>query len=381
MAIPEMQLAGMTPETIYENLQKAGVNATDAGVLVSSWIFHNFGGGQRSFDYAQAFDATDADCVATFARGFHHADWVDGESVVQAQQTTGEEGFNDRFHKIEADIDALGAEVAKVFTCLAEVRQALHDRLGEIKAELNRIDADIYNLQAGGGIGFPRPLPLEAPRFQGLAQSGNFLGATTLGGNPVTMWNTSQGVMVLPAFNTQGIDPSNNDRVRAAAGLAQFVTENADVAKMFTGQPVTKEQFIARFGNQVTSSGVTVGSVASILPAGASFTNANDLVTAVSNQQAAALRTTTGVAPVFANALGVSTGATAGAASITKVGTIPSDAQAALSKAGIDTVDKLASADPKTVTDALAKGGVTSVTSGQAAGWIAAGKTIRGALQ
>lgn len=44
---------------------------------------------------------------------FAHQDWVDGEDVGQAEQTTGEDGFNTRFHRIESDLDALGSDFAQ----------------------------------------------------------------------------------------------------------------------------------------------------------------------------------------------------------------------------------------------------------------------------
>ena len=37
-------------------------------------------------------------------QSFKHQDWVDGVSVVQAGQTPGEEGFNDRLHRVENDL-------------------------------------------------------------------------------------------------------------------------------------------------------------------------------------------------------------------------------------------------------------------------------------
>jgi hypothetical protein len=55
----------------------------------------------------------------TFTRGFKHVDWVDNEDVVQA---AGDQGFNTRFHDIEADFD-------KVSEALALVKQSL-DTLG-----------------------------------------------------------------------------------------------------------------------------------------------------------------------------------------------------------------------------------------------------------
>lgn len=46
-----------------------------------------------------------------FERTCIHRDWVDGEDIVQAGSSPNDEGFNARFHKIEADLDALGGYV------------------------------------------------------------------------------------------------------------------------------------------------------------------------------------------------------------------------------------------------------------------------------
>jgi hypothetical protein len=47
----------------------------------------------------------------TFERRFRHEDWVDNQSRVQAG---GPEGFNQRFHALEADLDAVGAVVNEI---------------------------------------------------------------------------------------------------------------------------------------------------------------------------------------------------------------------------------------------------------------------------
>src|SRR5215213_1453351 len=121
----------------FTDLFKAvGFSDAQADTLVD--VFTQIVATQRLFDYQRPFPATDPDCVSTFARSFRHEDWVDGESVVQAEQTSIEDGFNHRFHRIEEDLDALAADVAKAFLCLGEMRGDLRAILDEIKAELNR---------------------------------------------------------------------------------------------------------------------------------------------------------------------------------------------------------------------------------------------------
>jgi hypothetical protein len=98
------------------------VSKADAAVIVGNWIVENVGRAPRVFLYRTDFPATDTGCTPQFVRSFVHQDWVDGEDVVQAEQTTGEEGFNLRFHRIEGDLDALARDVATAFVCLAVQR-------------------------------------------------------------------------------------------------------------------------------------------------------------------------------------------------------------------------------------------------------------------
>jgi hypothetical protein len=90
-----------------------------------------------SFTYAQPVPETDANCKTNFTQSFHHKDWIDGVDVVQAQQTTDEDGFNLRFHRIEQDIVGLASDLANAFTCIAALRSQLFEVLNEIKNQLN----------------------------------------------------------------------------------------------------------------------------------------------------------------------------------------------------------------------------------------------------
>ncbi len=364
-----LALQGMTPEVLYSTLTSTGLNEVDASILVSSWIYHNFGTVQRTFAYGAAFDAIDADCVASFTRSFVHTDWVDGESVVQAQQTTAEEGFNVRFHKIEADIDALAAEIAKIYACVAEMRSALHDRLEEIKTELNRIDADVFT--SSGPVVSVGPKPV----FGNLVNNAQYAGVTKLGDQVVSMWNTTQGIYMLPAVNPVVGDPVNDARVQNAASFAAYVAENPAVAKSFANA-FTVGDFVAKYGDAPLSNGLTVSQALSSLPSNAQFTSVNDLDTAVVKQSASALSAgSLNVGSVVAAALGTTTGALS-SVSISRLATLPVAARTALAQAGITTFGQLAAADATTVQATLQKSGVTGVSVGDAAGAIATAKTI-----
>jgi hypothetical protein len=120
------------------NLDNASFNQLLLGVLTQSVTKP-----KRTFAYGETLPANEAACAPVFARSFVHIDWIDGESVVQAEETSIEAGFNNRFHKIEDDFDAMNADVRKLFECLAELRHDLAARLEEIRVELNRINTDL----------------------------------------------------------------------------------------------------------------------------------------------------------------------------------------------------------------------------------------------
>ena len=131
MSFSQLELEGKSVQSVFDEITKVGVSSVDASILISSWIFENFGKSKRVFNYQQAFPAADPACVARFNRTFQHADWVDGESMVQAQQTPGEDGFNARFHRIESDLDAVKSDLVQSFACLAAMRAGMRVLLDE----------------------------------------------------------------------------------------------------------------------------------------------------------------------------------------------------------------------------------------------------------
>src|SRR5262245_1454798 len=89
------------------------------------------------FDYRFPVATSDPNCKSNFARGFAHKDWVDGQDTVQAEQTPDEDGFNARLHRIERDLDALGANLATAFACVEILRGQLVQALADIKNQFN----------------------------------------------------------------------------------------------------------------------------------------------------------------------------------------------------------------------------------------------------
>jgi hypothetical protein len=350
----------MSADGLIKQLTTSGVSTRDAALIASTWIYQNIGQIQRVFAYGAAFRSVEPDCSDTFAQTFFHTNWIDGQDVVQAGASANDEGFNSRLHKVQRDIGALGAEIAKIYTCVANMRENLAARLEEIATELNRIDADL-----------PTPtttLPVNRTgRFSGIVENSQFLGLTQLDKQSVSVWKTEAGTMILPAITPLTGDPAANLNVRTASSLAAFATDAA-VQNAFAAKPFSAVDFTKRFGAVTLPTGVNVADVVSTLPSTARFNSVNDLVTAVGEQQAASFRAQSGVPEVLANALKLQTqGAPLGTASVDTLSTLSDQQKNALKTAGIMTIGALASADTVAIGSAFTKAGITQVAAGDLA--------------
>ena len=367
----KLEVSGLAVEEVFDQIVNKGISKADASVLISSWIFENLGKSKRVFNYATDFPAVDPACVAAFIRTFQHKDWVDGENTVQAEQTTGEEGFNQRFHKIEADLDAVGRDAAKALTCLAAMRQSLRTLLDEIRAEINRINTDVNNC-CNKGTG---PVVDPLPPFGGLVTAGTFLGVSKFNEKDVSLWKTQQGIMLLPAVQSIGVDVISSNRVRRASTLARFIEETPAVRATFT-QALTKKQFIDRFGNEVTSEGQSVRDLIDILPDTGRFASLDQMVEGVAEREASALRTSEGASAAIAAVFGLDTDVGIGAnARVQQMDAIPSKVRSVLIRNGIDTVEKLSAADPGKIA-AMVKEENIATSAGDIAAWRALAKTL-----
>lgn len=369
----KLEVSGLAVEEVFDQVVNKGISKADASLLVSSWIFENLGKSKRVFNYATDFPAIDPACVAAFIRTFQHADWVDGESTVQAEQTTGEEGFNARFHKIEADLDAVGQDAAKALACLAAMRQNLRTLLDEIRAEINRINTDVNTCcNKGTGVG---PIVDPLPAFGGLLNAGTFLGVSKFNEKDVSLWKTEQGIMVLPAVQTVGVDVISSNRVRGASMLARFIEETPQVRATFR-DTVTKKQFTDKFGNEVASDGQQVRDLVDILPDSLNFASLDKMVEGVAEREASALRTSAGASAAIATVFGLDTDTGIGAnARVQQMDDIPSKARGLLIRNGIDTVEKLAAAAPGKIAG-MAKAENIQVSAGDIAAWTTLAKTL-----
>ncbi len=374
MAVEMMQLEGRPISDVMSQIKQTGVSDAEASVILGNWLIQQGASQQRVFSYQTSFPATESGCVEKFTPSFHHTDWVDGESVVQAQQSAGEEGFNSRFHKIENDFAAVRADIGQAFACLAEMRAALRGLLDELRTQINLINADLFNLaQSRSTVSWKPPYYSDyIPPFDATAK---FVGATKYFDQNVNVWQTSQGMLMLPAVTPVQSNPASDPRVAGTTGLAKFLASDAAYQAQYAGKPISKADLIKNFGTQPLDNGMTVADAVSILPDAATYASSDAMVSDLAERQAGAIRSAGGTDVVHA-ALGVDPQAgAAAAASVANLPGVSSTAAAALSKGGITTVAQLATANTADVSKALTTGGV-AMNAGEVASVAAMAKTF-----
>jgi hypothetical protein len=215
-----LMINGMTVDEVYVNIMKAGVSPLDASLLVSDYITQAILGGQRHFNYVTAFPGQEPDCQVSFTRTFVHSDWVDGESVVQAEETASEEGFNRRFHAIEHDLDSLGASVGEISLCMAEMRSSMRALLDEIRSEFNRLEAMTVTA--------PTTKP---PASAVIKQPPKYVGTTKYFDHDVHVWETDVGMITLPSVDPVATGGIQNIRVQRVSALAEVIALDPSLAK------------------------------------------------------------------------------------------------------------------------------------------------------
>jgi hypothetical protein len=370
MARQNLLLKGMKVEDVFTEITKAGVTESDAAALVGSWLFENVGRARRTFNYGKAFAAEEADCAPTFARSFQHSDWIDGESVVQAEETVGEAGFNVRFHNIETDFDALSADVAKLFTCLADMRRDLSVLLDEIRAELNRLNADVHaGTRPGRRPPFEGEVEVEPPFRFDYVDTMKFLDQY------VQVFKTDKGMMMVPAIEQIKVNPGADPRIMRAAKLGRFMEEDPRVRERFP-QEVTKAEFLKTFGRRELDDGQLVRDVVRILPDDTRFASLDAMLDDVAMREAAALRTSDTGDASLVGAFGLDVDVkSVSDAPIERYAAIPPAARTALVTAGIRTMGELAKADPATLAKVFQREAVAA-DKNDAAEWTAGARAL-----
>jgi hypothetical protein len=359
-----IQINGLSANEVYETIRDRGVPDVDAKLLVSNWIYQNYLVLHRTFSYVTEFPASVPACVPEpFARTFVHRDWVDGEDLVQAAGSANDDGFNGRFHRIETDLDALGAKVATLTQCMAAMRESLRNLLDEISAELNRVNSDLGSVKrppvwrppvfAGVSAGTAAQIPnlqFQTQAFAAQLPPGtlgdpmlSYLGSTVYQDKAVSMFNTSQGIMIMPAVDVS--TPAMLDtRVGTAGAVSRATVENDDLNRA-TSQPFSKTDLVSRFGGLNLSNGQTLQQALAVLPADARYENLQLMIADLSTRTAGALQSTTGLAKQLAATMNAPAGATGfDTVDISGLKELPPTATSALRRAGIGTVGQLASA-------------------------------------
>jgi hypothetical protein len=371
MATGNLLLKGMKVEDVYSEITKAGVSEYEAATIVGAWIYENIGRSKRTFNYITAFPAVEAACQPAFNRSFQHADWIDGESVVQAEQTVGEEGFNVRFHSIEDDLDAVAADVAKAFACVAEMRADLRAVLDEIRAELNRLNADVHECCHG-----PRGPRVTIPEFEGEIEINpdihfEYVDTMKFLDKYVQVFKTPKGGLVMvPAIEQIKVNPGADPRVQRTAKLGRFIVENPRVQQRFPRE-VSKAEFVRTFGREEVADGQFVRDVVGILPDGGRYESLGGMLQDVATREAAALRTSDMGETTIVSAFGLDVDVkTVADAPVERFATIPPAARAAMSNAGINTMGELAKADANELAGVFEREGVAA-DANDAAEWAA----------
>jgi predicted flap endonuclease-1-like 5' DNA nuclease len=352
MANP-LSFQGVALDNAYQGLASAGVHADVAKEIIGIWVGEAVKRGRR-FGYSQDFPAKDADCEpAPFKRSFEHKDWVDGESIVQAQESPSEKGFNDRFHKIEHDLDALGSLAAKAFTCQAEMRAGLAEALSQIAAELNRLNADVTELRKGSSLP-----PFSSPVNKGL----QFIGKTNYFGKQMMVWQDPEGRLVnLPDPSAVTLPPAADPR---GPKVAEVFGRDDDIRKAFTGA-VTKKDIVEKFGDRISQDGTRLGDALASIPDDQAFPNLDAVVTKLADQDAA-LITGLGGESALRSSVGVAAGEAVSSAEVGRVAGVTPEIAKVLEDAGVKTVADLNTVTPEHIMEVSHASGV-AMDAGRAA--------------
>lgn len=367
MPTEEISFAGMTLTELTEKITKHA-SKKDAAVLIGRWLVENGTRVARTFNYKAAFAKSEPACAPQFVRTSAHVDWKDGQHLVQAEQTATEDGFNLRFHRIETDLDALNADAQTLFNCLAAMRSNLSDRLDDIKIELNLVNADIARLQEC--CDSETTLTLNPDVFP---QPGRFVGVTHYFGKPMLAFKGPQGTILLPKVNP--VDGPGDPRVKNVVRVANAFASDKRLGRVFGRRPVTKKELVEKLGDRDLGDGVTLRQALEILPEESTFVGGDDLVTALAEREAAAIRSGGAADEVLTVALGFEDVDDAAATGIERLDAIPAPVRAGLISIGVSTVGDLAGRSGPELAKALAQEGI-AVDVGEAAGWSASARVM-----
>jgi hypothetical protein len=293
----EILIDGVSTKSVTQALTASGLASGKVAEIVGFWYLGALGVTRPApFDFATDVQATDPNCVVTYARQFEHVDWQDGESRVQAGTTAEELGFNARFHAIENELDAISDQFGSLGACVAEIRADLVGVVRELESKITALQNSIHDLTpprpgpigppfgtitTGGGLGIVGSAVVD-DKDVFITQVGNEFRLIEFAG--ATVGRPSKGGPVLP---TPGVfDPGK-------VTVDDFPILVAEVEDLFA-QPAIKELLdrpggasVAEIrgitGAVVLPSGVSFASVIAAMPADARFTDAAGAVAGVTS--------------------------------------------------------------------------------------------------
>lgn len=356
-------LQALTPIGIVNYIQEQKLNVADTNSLIANWVLATTGKTQRVFNYQEAFPAQAPACVTNFRRGFAHQDWIDGESVVQAGQTSMEDGFNIRFHEIEGDIDALGQEIANAFVCLRNMRASLSVLLGEIRAEINRLNKDVFDLTQQPST----PVTPSRPVFDG-----KLVGGTLYKEKPYQVFQYEDGrISLIP----QLVNPPPVEEFIYVAPVRTVTPRDlTDFVRVYAGddrmtellrQPggVTKDEIIEKLKPTGAETGVDIQKVIDVLPDDQTrYENFDGLMDALSNGAATVIRDEQGAVAVGAN-MGVGRDVLRiEDAPVDRLPAAPAEVAEVLKANGVNTVQDVQNLEPARLQELLRAGNVDATT-------------------
>jgi hypothetical protein len=248
------------------------------------------------------------------------------------------------------------------------MRASLRKVLDELRAEINLINSDIHECcHRGETVTF-------TPPNMGLVNTGIYKGTTELLGKTVSIWETKQGLIMLPSIETIGLDHVFGGGVLGVTEITKFVNDDKRVQEAFRGE-FKLQDFVKKFGEETLPGGRLVRDTLRILPPESFFKNVSEMVDQLSTWEAAVLRSREGSRAAASAALGLDTVQSFSEAPVEKLTQLPFGARAALASKGFNTLGALANADPARVRDIVASTGL-DVSLGDAAGWTTGAKTI-----
>lgn len=356
---------GVDIQAAYEGLSRTGIRAEVAREIIGIWV-GEAAISSRRFAYSQVLTATEAACnPAPFARSFEHNDWIDGESVVQAGETPTERGFNDRFHRIEADLDKLGGLVAQCYACMNDMRATIAASLREISNELNRVNADLADLR--------RRLPPESGATGPIGPGLQFVGKTKYFDKNVMVFQDPEGRFVnLPDVATVNYRQPTDLR---APKVAEVFERLPEIAQDF-GAGVTKKEFVDKWGDRLTADGLPLRDVLGSLPDDQRFETPQAVVDTLIDQDVFLIKGLGGEAQLRSG-IGIAAGADVAEARIGQVEGVSAGLSKALEAEGIKTLGDLKNLSSERVVEIGLTHGI-DVSAGVASGLLARGKVLRG---